>query len=354
MKLNAISCAALVAIHCIGSAFAAGEGWTSDFEAAKKQAAEQKKDLLIDFTGSDWCGWCIKLNDEVFKKDEFKAGVKDKFVLVEIDFPQDEKKISEATKKQNDALQEKYGIQGFPTILLTDAEGKPFAATGYEEGGPVKYVEILDGLRAKKAKRDEAFAAAAKAEGVEQAKQYVAALKAMELEDATVNGFYGDIVEKIKKADPKDESGFVKQLEMKAKLAKFEEDLNGYAEKDDPEGALKFVEKTLAEGGFEGESKQQIALTKAMILAHQKKFDDAIKAVDAAKAIAPESELGKQTDMMKQQLEEMKKNPSGADEDEHEAGEEKAPEKAPEPAKPAAEEKKPAAEEKKPAAEEKK
>lgn len=347
MKLNAISCAALVAIHCIGSAFAAGEGWSSDFEAAKKQAAEQKKDLLIDFTGSDWCGWCIKLNDEVFKKDEFKAGVKDKFVLVEIDFPQDEKKLTEATKKQNEALQEKYGVKGFPSILLTDAEGKPFAATGYEEGGPVKYVAMLDGLRAKKAKRDEAFAAAAKAEGVEQAKQYVAALKAMELEDTTVNGFYGDIVEKIKKADPKDESGFVKQLEMKAKLAKFEEELNGYAEKDDAEGALKFAEKTLTDGGFEGESKQQIALTKAMVLAHLKKFDDAIKAVDAAKAIAPESELGKQTDMMKQQLEEMKKNPSGADEDEHEAGEEKAPGKAPEPAKPAAEEKKPAAEEKK-------
>ena len=343
MKLNAISCAALVAIHCIGSAFAA-EGWSSDFEAAKKQAAEQKKDLLIDFTGSDWCGWCIKLNDEVFKKDEFKAGVKDKFVLVEIDFPQDEKKLSEATKKQNEALQEKYGIKGFPTILLTDAEGKPFAATGYEEGGAAKYVVMLDGLRAKKTKRDEAFAAAAKAEGVEQAKQYVAALKAMELEDETVSGFYGDIVEKIKKADPKDESGFAKQLEMKSKLAKFEEELNGYAEKDDTEGALKFVEKTLAEGGFEGEAKQQVALTKAMVLAHQKKFDDAIKAVDAAKAIAPESEIGKQTEMMKQRLEEMKKNPSGEEghDHDHEAGDEKAPE----PAKPAAEEKKPAAEKK--------
>ena len=99
MQSNPFSRIALVALCSLSAAFAGGEGWTSDFEAAKKQAAEQKKDLLIDFTGSDWCGWCIKLNDEVFQKDAFKAGVKDKFVPVEIDFPQDEKKISEATLK---------------------------------------------------------------------------------------------------------------------------------------------------------------------------------------------------------------------------------------------------------------
>lgn len=343
MKLHALPCAAIVALHCIGSAFAGGEGWTSDFEAAKKQAAEQKKDLLIDFTGSDWCGWCIKLNDEVFKKDVFKAGAKDKFVLVEIDFPQDDSKLTEATRKQNEALQEKYGIQGFPTILLTDAEGKPFAATGYQEGGPEKYVAHLDELRGKKAKRDEAFALAAKAEGVEKAKQYVAALKAMDLEDETVGNFYGDIVEQIKKADPKDETGFVKNLEAKAKYAKFEEDLNAFAEKDDHESALKFVEKTLSEGGFEGELKQQVALTKVMILAHVKKYDEAIKAVDAAKAIAPDSEIGRQADMMKERLEEMKKAPKGGDEEahdhDHEQGEEAKDAPKPEAAKPADEKK---------------
>jgi len=326
MKFNITTCAAIVAFHCIGSAFAGGEGWTSDFEAAKKKAAEEKKDLLLDFTGSDWCGWCIKLNDEVFSKDAFKTGVKDKFVLVEVDFPQDEAKLSDAVKKQNEGLQKQFGIEGFPTIMLCDATGKPFAKTGYEEGGPEKYVASLDTLRAKKAKRDEAFAAAGKAEGVEKAKKLVDALKEMDLEDATVTSFYGDVVKDIKAADPKDETGFTKQIEDKGKLAKFEEDLNAFAEKQDHEGALAFVDKTIKEGGFTGETKQEIMATKAMIYAHIKKYDEAIKAVDEAKAVAPDSELGKNIDGFKAKLQEMKANPNAqADEDE---GEEPEPEKA--------------------------
>ena len=117
-------------------ASAGGEGWSHDFEAAKKQAAEQKKDLLVDFTGSDWCGWCIKLNEEVFSHDPFKTGVADKFVLVEIDFPRDKSKLSDETQKQNAMLQKQFSIQGFPTILLMDAAGLPYAQTGYQAGGP--------------------------------------------------------------------------------------------------------------------------------------------------------------------------------------------------------------------------
>ena len=81
----------------VSALHAGGEGWQTDFEVAKKLAAEGKKDLLLDFTGSDWCGWCIKLNKEVFGLEPFKTGTKDKFVLVELDFPQ--KKELEAKLK---------------------------------------------------------------------------------------------------------------------------------------------------------------------------------------------------------------------------------------------------------------
>lgn len=320
MKTNYILAAACAAIASFSPAFAGGEGWTHDFAAAKKQAAEEKKDLLMDFTGSDWCGWCIKLNDEVFKHDEFKTGVKDKFVLVELDYPQDKSKLSEETQKQNEELQKTYSIQGFPTILLCDADGKPFAKTGYQPDGPVKYVAHLDELRAKKDIRDKSFAEASKTEGTAKAKALITALDAMELEDATVAAFYPDVVSQIKAADPKDETGFAKELATKEKFAAYEQELGALARKQDHEGALALVEKSAGE--FEGELKQQIVATKAMIYAQTKKFDEAIKILDEAKAIAPDSELASQFDAVKKQLQATKDKAKDAPKEEEEGAKE--------------------------------
>ena len=301
------SCAALVALYCSGFAFAGGEGWSSDFAAARKEAAKSKKDLLIDFTGSDWCSWCIKLNKEVFSQEPFKAGVKDKFVLVELDYPQNKSKLAAETIKQNEELGKKYAVQGYPTILLTDADGKPFAATGYQAGGPEAYVKHLDELRAKKAARDESFAAAAKASGVDKAKALVAALAAMGLENNMVQEFYGDVAEQIKAADPKDETGFAKAAALKVRLATFQSELGACARKSDHDGALALVDKTLKEGGFGTEDTQQIMITRAMIFAQQKKYDEAFKAVDEAKAFAPDSELAAGIAGIKARLEAGKK-----------------------------------------------
>lgn len=126
----------------------AAEGWLTDFEKAKAQAAEQKRPILVDFSGSDWCGWCIKLDEEVFSKKEFKDFAQDNLVLLLIDFPR-KSKLTDAEKESNDKLAKQYGVRGFPTVLLLDAEGKVLGKTGYQTGGPSKYVEHLKGLLAK-------------------------------------------------------------------------------------------------------------------------------------------------------------------------------------------------------------
>lgn len=304
--------AGMLAILCTGFAFAGGEGWTSDYEAAKKEAAASDKSLLIDFTGSDWCGWCIKLQDEVFKHDAFKEGVKDKFVLVELDYPQDTSKLSEATIAQNKTLGEKYAVKGYPTILLTDAQGVPYAATGYQAGGPESYVKSLDELLAKKKTRDEGFASAAKAEGVEKAKFLVSTLDAMELDDVMIANFYSDKVEEIKKSDPEDVTGFNKKIEAKQKMAKFEEELNGYAAKKDHDGALAFIETTLKEGGMEPEDTQKVTMMKGFVYAQQKKLDEAISTLEESKTIAPESEAAGQIEMIVAQLKKAKEKEAPA------------------------------------------
>lgn len=307
MKLMIRTRAALVAaLLTTGIAFAAGEGWTSDFEAAKKEAAASKKSLLIDFTGSDWCGVCIELDKEVFSQDIFKNGVKDKFVLVELDFPQDKSKLSEATQKQNEQLAEKFAIEGYPTIFLADEEGRPFAMTGYQPGGPAAYVKHLDELLGKRKVRDEGLAAAEKAEGVAKAKALVSVLDTMGLNDVLLSNFYPGISDQIKKADPSDETGYGKKLAARELLVKIEKDVNELAQKQDLPGALGVVDKALKEGGLEPEDTQKVTLLKGMILAEQGKFDDAIKTVEESKKIAPESEMAPQIDQIKTQLEAMK------------------------------------------------
>ena len=136
---------ALVAVIGVGvaSATSTPAGWTDDFEAAKKQAAAEGKLLLVDFSGSDWCGWCMKLDKEVFSKQEFLKGVKKDFVLVMIDSPNNKSLLSAKAAQQNPELRRQYKISGYPTVLILNAEGEVLERTGYREGGPKKYVKYL-------------------------------------------------------------------------------------------------------------------------------------------------------------------------------------------------------------------
>jgi thioredoxin-related protein len=207
--------ASLIGLCFSSLALAGREGWTSDMTAAKKQAEESKSDLLLEFTGSDWCGPCIELNKEVFALEPFKAGVKGKFVCVELDFPKVKKDLTAETIKQNNELLKEYKIQGYPTILLCDASGRPYANAG-QGNSPEAYVKHLDTLRSRKTQRDEALSIAYKSKGPAQAKALIAALEAMDLGDDIILHFYSDIFKQIKAADPQDEIGYFKGKESEA------------------------------------------------------------------------------------------------------------------------------------------
>lgn len=109
--------------------------WNTSWEKAAEQAKKTQKPILINFTGSDWCGWCIKLDKEVFDTDAFRNWAAKKVVLLKIDFPR-KKPLPAKQQAQNDKLAEKYAVQGFPTIIFASADGKPLSEFGYEEGGP--------------------------------------------------------------------------------------------------------------------------------------------------------------------------------------------------------------------------
>src|SRR5580765_3528685 len=116
--------------------------WLTDVPKAVAKAKEEKKLVMLDFTGSDWCGWCVKLHKEVFDFDSFLDGAEQSFVLVALDYPRGEEAIKKVPNvKRNDELQKKYAIGGFPTVLLMTPDGDAFGKMGYQPGGPEKYLE---------------------------------------------------------------------------------------------------------------------------------------------------------------------------------------------------------------------
>lgn len=131
--------------------WAADNHWLVDFEAAKKRATEENKDLLIDFTGSDWCPPCKALHRNVFSKPKFMKQMSQHYVFVVLDYPRNKSKQSAKTIQQNQELNKRYKIRGFPTVLLADSSGKPYdTQVGYSGNQLDHYMQRILAVKGKK------------------------------------------------------------------------------------------------------------------------------------------------------------------------------------------------------------
>jgi thioredoxin-related protein len=123
----------------------AKSGWLTSYEQAQQEAKANHKLMLMDFTGSDWCGWCIVLEKEVFSKPKFHEYAGKNLVLLELDFPRS-KQIAAETVAQNERLARQYQIEGFPTIVVLNGNGKQVGQLGYIPGGPDAFIAELEKL----------------------------------------------------------------------------------------------------------------------------------------------------------------------------------------------------------------
>lgn len=178
--------------------------WNSDPIKAIDQAKKDKKDILLLFTGSDWCPPCQKLELEVFADESFYDETEENFTYAKFDFLKNSP-ITPATQKLNDDWAQKYGVDSFPTVVLIDSDQKPYAFAGYEEGGVENFLGLVEESRQVRVRRDEKMAAAKKATGKERAKLLDEAISQMQREISEV--YYEDIIEEIIKIDEDDELG---------------------------------------------------------------------------------------------------------------------------------------------------
>lgn len=294
MKLNTFI-PALAAIACIAPAFA-GEGWLTDLDAAKKQAAQENKMIFMEFTGSDWCPPCKALKKDVLSTPEFMNEAKKNFVLVEFDFPRN-KEQSPELKKKNQAEAEKYNIEGFPTIVFADAQGRPIkvAVGGRDKDSFMK--EMAEAVK----QGTELSAALKKAESAQGDAKIDAlgtVLKMVPSEYA--EGFYSGIEDELAKLDVNDKTGIKAARANEVKLEEQEQELGKFLstvtqeKASDPAAMQASIADYAKKDGLLPETQQKVLFVVSQIMLEDGKIDEALAKMDEAEKLAPQSKLGAQ------------------------------------------------------------
>ncbi len=139
--------AAAACISCAAPFVHAESGWLDNYKKAQEEAKAGSKFLLLDFTGSDWCSWCKKLDKEILSQSQFKDYARENLVLLEVDFPRAKPQSAEL-RKQNQELAQEYRVEGFPTIVVLNGDGqKLWQYDGYFPDGPAAFIAQLEKLR---------------------------------------------------------------------------------------------------------------------------------------------------------------------------------------------------------------
>jgi thioredoxin-related protein len=321
-KLTRLMAMAGIALFVASFAAAEGDGWIVDFEKAKETAAKEKKDILMDFTGSDWCGYCIKLHDEVFTKDEFKNEAPKSFVLLKLDFPKDASKQTKEEIVQNKKLNERFKVSGYPTILLADELGRPYARlVGYDDTPADAYMKQLLEMKKERVKRDELLNKAAKAEGVEKAKYLDQAVSLLDAELAT--SVFEKEIEQIIALDKDDSAQLKSKYENMAKLEKVKKRIEDIvaANQNDPKACIGAIDKLYDELKPTGVVAVEVLYCRAFMKFKNKDMEGSRADLDAALKADPNSPRAEEIKGIIQQV--FEKKEEGKDESKNEGNEDK-------------------------------
>lgn len=266
--------------------------WMTDFAAAQARAKAEKKDLLVNFTGSDWHVMSIKLYAEVLSKPQFLAAVQKDFVLVAIDFPKVQVGMSKELLAQNDHLMGHYSVAQLPIVLLLDAAGHPYQWISYEKGGPRHYLEALEKRRRHGFGFKAALALAMRKNGTERARTIDDALVSLTEEMRSKNH---DLMREIIKLDADGKAGlkrkYLATVQLKDASVYLEGMLAKHMEKGEGAQALAKLEAVIAQPKNPMHQQMALYLKGMIIMDTTRNVGDALAALDMATTLAPRSPL---------------------------------------------------------------
>ena len=273
--------------------------WTTNFAAAKAEAAAQEKDLLLNFTGSDWCGFCISLRDQVFGTPVFEKAASEHFVLVELDYPRHQKQPAEL-QKQNEKLRLEFGIEGFPTLFLADCEGRVYGnIPNQPDITPKQFVAQMEALRSTRQERDQMLEAARKLEGLKRAEKLHQALK--DLDDEIVERFYGETVDEIISLDENDKLKRKKNRLFAKELRGLEEEVHRRAQRGDRDGIAAAIDEFLDQRKLKGEHKQRVMMLKIGLYGADQ-LDSVLELLDKIIKVKPDSDTGREAEEIRMRV----------------------------------------------------
>ena len=272
----------------------------ANLDEALAQAGEQKRDIFVDFTGTDWCKACIHLRSQIVESEAFEKAFGEKYVLVSVDFPRTPAlvaQIPDDEKRRRESLLTSYRISGLPGVVLMDEKGMPYDIINGTRRTPEEYIAVMNEGLQKRAARDAAFAKAASLTGMERAQALAEGLNAL---PAPCRDKYSAEIDLINEADVDNTLGFKGLGSAAALRIKQREELNellasfrGQLKRPELQDSIVKLDAFLARPDLDAEVRQTALSAKgdsyALLGEHMKMYECYKASLEAA----PESRASK-------------------------------------------------------------
>lgn len=282
------------------SAYSSGDAWLVDYDVALERAKQEKKDVFIDFTGSDWCSLCKLLDKEVFSEPEFTRLMGNAFLLLKLDYPKDESKIDPRLIAQRKELLKRYGISAYPTALLADSMGVPYARiSGYQKGGVQPYWDRVITLYRVHSSRDQILEQLSITKGEKERVDKLSKLLAVINDNRLIKTDYMQYYNELEALEKKYGGNSTETLRVQKIAAEaINETIRILFEGESGE-MRPYLEKLFKEVNFSTLQKQELLFGLAGDYTHRKEHEEMFETFDQIIALDPESAWGKRSESMK-------------------------------------------------------
>jgi len=265
--------------------------WHTRYDSAVTEAKEEGKDLFLVFTGTEWIDICRRFEDEILKRPEFAEPVSEKFSLLKLEFPENNR-LPKGEAKQKQLLRDAYRVRGFPTVILTDAEGRPFGVNGYQPATPTAYASQILAIERAHEQAQAAREAAEELEGLEKAEKLGESIP--DLPGNLAARYYRDEMEAAMEADP---NGALEQTARYRRLiadVEYSIRMQELAEDVQWGRMIELTDAYIRDNELEGGTLQKALLNKAGIQQRQSNTAGMIETLLRVVEIDPESGVGRE------------------------------------------------------------